>query len=51
MADVFVVYASAIITLDKIGAVCLLARLADQVVVPGAVMTEIGRGPRPLLSC
>lgn len=46
--DVWVVNASPLIALDRIGHVHLLSLLATDVVLPRAVMSEIGVGPRPL---
>lgn len=48
MPDVWVVNASPLIALDRIGHLHLLALLAREVVIPGAVLTEVGIGPRPL---
>lgn len=47
MADTWVVNASPLICLDKIGHVHLLSLLAS-VIVPAGVLTEIQRGPRSL---
>jgi predicted nucleic acid-binding protein len=47
VADTWVVNASPLICLDKIGQVQLLSRLAS-VIVPAGVLAEIQRGPLPL---
>jgi predicted nucleic acid-binding protein len=49
-SDVWVVNASPLISLERIGCLTLLERLAKEVVLPSAVITEIGTGPRALLS-
>ncbi len=47
--DVWVVNASPLITLEKIGCLGLLAQLAKEVILPSAVIAEVAAGPRPLL--
>jgi predicted nucleic acid-binding protein len=49
VADLWVVNASPLIALEKIGCLYLLASLAREVVIPQAVLTEVGTGPKPLL--
>jgi predicted nucleic acid-binding protein len=46
--DTWVVNASPLIALDAIGSIHLLAPLAAEIVLPGAVIAEVGAGPRPL---
>jgi predicted nucleic acid-binding protein len=48
MAEVWVVNASPLIVLDRLGQLDLLARLGHALVVPGGVLVEISRGPRPI---
>jgi predicted nucleic acid-binding protein len=48
-SDVWVVNASPLISLERIGCLTLLERLAKEVVLPSAVIAEIGTGPRALL--
>lgn len=48
MAEVWVVNASPLISLARIGHVQLLAALAADVIVPEGVVTEVGRGPQAL---
>ncbi len=48
MADIWVVNASPLISLDQIGCVYLLARLAREVIIPRGVIEEVGRGRTPL---
>ncbi len=48
MAEVWIVNASPLISLARIGHVHLLAALAADVVVPEGVVTEVGRGPQAL---
>jgi predicted nucleic acid-binding protein len=47
--DVWVVNASPLISLEKIGCLGLLAQLAKEIILPGAVVAEVAAGPRPLL--
>jgi hypothetical protein len=47
--DVWVVNASPLISLEKIGCLGLLARLAKEILLPSAVVAEVAAGPRPLL--
>ena len=48
MAEVWVVNASPLIVLDRLGQLDLLAHLGNTLVVPGGVLAEISRGPRPI---
>ena len=48
-SDVWVVNASPLISLERIGQVALLGRLAKEVVLPSAVIAEVGTGSRALL--
>ena len=48
MAEVWVVNASPLISLERLAHVHLLAALAAEVIVPEGVITEVGRGPKPL---
>jgi predicted nucleic acid-binding protein len=48
VADVWVVDASPLIALERIGCVHLLEQLAAEVVLPAAVIREVGVGPRSL---
>jgi predicted nucleic acid-binding protein len=48
VAEVWVVNASPLIVLDRLGRLDLLARLGNTLIVPGGVLAEISRGPRPI---
>ncbi len=48
MSEIWVVNASPLISLERITHVDLLAALAAEVVVPEGVITEVGRGPKPI---
>jgi len=48
MAEVWVVNASPLIILDRLGQLDLLARLGHTLVVPTGVLAEVSRGPRPI---
>jgi predicted nucleic acid-binding protein len=48
VAEVWVVNASPLIVLDRIGQLDLFAQLGNTLVVPGGVLAEISRGPRPI---
>lgn len=48
VADTWVVNASPLISLDRIGSLGLLTELGRDVVVPAAVLAEIGKGPKPI---
>jgi hypothetical protein len=48
MAEVWVVNASPLIILDRLDQLDLLPRLGHTLVVPGGVLAEISRGPRPI---
>jgi predicted nucleic acid-binding protein len=48
VAETWVVNASPLISLDRIGSLHLLTELGREVVVPGAVLAEIGKGPKPI---
>jgi predicted nucleic acid-binding protein len=48
VAEVWVVNASPLIVLDRLGRIDLLARLGNTLIVPGGVVAEISRGPRPI---
>ncbi len=48
MAEVWVVNASPLIVLDRLGHLDLFAQLGNTLVVPGGVLAEISRGPRPI---
>ena len=48
MAEVWVVNSSPLIVLDRLGRIDLLARLGNTLIVPGGVLAEISRGPRPI---
>lgn len=47
-AEVWVVNASPLISLERIGCIALPARLSKEVVIPAAVIAEIGAGPKAL---
>jgi predicted nucleic acid-binding protein len=48
VAEVWVVNASPLIVLDRLGQLDLFAHLGNKLVVPGGVLVEISRGPRPI---
>lgn len=48
MAEIWIVNASPLISLARIGHTHLLSALAAEVLVPEGVITEVGRGPQPL---
>ncbi len=48
MAEVWVVNASPLIVLDRLGQLDLFVRLGHKLIVPGGVLAEISRGPRPI---
>jgi len=48
MAELWVVDASPLISLDRIGSLDLLARLGHELVVPASVLAEVARGPNPI---
>ena len=48
MSDVWVVNASPLIALDRVGCIHLLGQLANEVVLPEAVIAEVAAGPRAL---
>lgn len=49
MAEVWVVNASPLISLERIAHVHLLSALAAEVILPEGVITEVGRGAKPLV--
>jgi predicted nucleic acid-binding protein len=49
VAEVWVVNASPLISLERIAHVHLLAASAAEVILPEGVITEVGRGPKPLV--
>jgi predicted nucleic acid-binding protein len=51
VAEVWVVNASPLIVLDRIGHLALFAQLGNTLVVPGGVLAEISREPRPIDPC
>jgi predicted nucleic acid-binding protein len=50
MAEIWVVNASPLISLDRTGSLDILSRLGRDLVVPAGVLAEIGRGPNPIVA-
>jgi predicted nucleic acid-binding protein len=48
VAETWIVNASPLISLDRAGAIHLLAQVGREIVIPSAVITEVGRGAKPL---
>ncbi len=48
MAECWVVNASPLISLDRIGLLDILGRLGREVVIPRGVLDEVARGPAPI---
>jgi predicted nucleic acid-binding protein len=48
MAEIWVVNASPLISLDRTGSIDILLRLARDLVIPAGVLAEIARGPSPI---
>jgi predicted nucleic acid-binding protein len=48
MAEIWVVNASPLISLDRSGSLDLLPRLGRELVIPAGVLAEIARGPSPI---
>jgi predicted nucleic acid-binding protein len=48
VAETWVTNASPLISLDRIGSLHLVGQLGREIVVPAAVLAEVGKGPKPL---
>ena len=48
MVETWVVNASSLISLDRIGRLDILSRLARDLVIPTGVLVEISKGPNPI---